>query len=47
MRVRIKKRRPALSKGLMRLDIENKAHTKRNQSDIPLHFLRYMQLQKE
>ena len=49
MRARIKKTRPALSKGLMRSDIENNTHThtKRNQNDIPLHFVRYMQLEKE
>ena len=47
MRARIKKTTPALSKGLMRSDIENNTHTKRNQNDIPLHFVRYMQLEKE
>ena len=41
MRARIKKTRPALSKGLMRSDIENNTHThththKRNKNDTPI-----------
>ena len=44
MRARIKKTRPALSKGLMRSDIEN--NTKKEIKIIPL-FFHYMELQKE
>ena len=41
MRARIKKTRPALSKGLMRSDIENNTHTHththtRNKNDTPI-----------
>ena len=43
MRARIKKTRPALSKSLIRSDIEN--NTKRNENNTPI--LTLMQLQKE
>ena len=49
MRARIKKTRPALSKGLMRSDIENNTHTHTHTQEIKMipPFLHYMQLQKD